>query len=405
MAQQHLEAKLADIQKTKKPLVVLVKGAGKDSSMMDIILRTSGLAILRDQATLFVLSASDQATVSMPPITESLRKAALPAISTSDLPVVLVLDASGKAIAATRGLVTAGDLQQTLTQAVSNFHAQMGTSQTAPEAPSAVPSQAGQSLDAAAVRREQPSKAPPTPATTESRPAQPAQRPAAETATQSTAQPVIASQQEQTAPPIQPAIDPNQPVQLQIYLPDGQALRSRFKGSTTLLEVLQYVSQQMPEASSSSYSIVSLHLGKEFADADQQKSLAELGVPSLTSLRLRYKQNAPGSSGGTFIEQLTQLLMKLNPMNLVRWILDLLNPQTPTSKQRKDQAAATQQETQASGSTTSRQTIVSQAAKRRTALPGKVHTVHDAEDESESDDPDGNSYWNGNSTQFDGKDK
>ena len=70
--------------------------------------------------------------------------------------------------------------------------------------------------------------------------------------------------------------------------------RARFRGSTTLLEVFQHVSQQMPEASSSSYSIVSLHLGKEFADADQHKSLAELGVPSLTSLRLRYKQNTPG---------------------------------------------------------------------------------------------------------------
>ena len=40
---------------------------------------------------------------------------------------VLVLDASGKAIAATRGLVTAGDLQQTLTQAVSKFHAQVNS--------------------------------------------------------------------------------------------------------------------------------------------------------------------------------------------------------------------------------------------------------------------------------------
>ena len=58
--------------------------------MMEMILRTSGLATLRDQATLFVLSAPDQATASMPPITESLHKAALPAISTSDLPVVLL---------------------------------------------------------------------------------------------------------------------------------------------------------------------------------------------------------------------------------------------------------------------------------------------------------------------------
>ena len=72
------------------------------------------------------------------------------------------------------------------------------------------------------------------------------------------------------------------------------SLRSKFKGCTTLLEAFQHVSQQMPKASSSSYSIVSLHLGKEFADADQHKSLAELGVPSLTSLRLRYKQNTPG---------------------------------------------------------------------------------------------------------------
>ena len=58
--------------------------------MMEMILRTSGLATLRDQATLFVLSASDQATVLMPPITESLQKAQLPPMKTLDLPVVLI---------------------------------------------------------------------------------------------------------------------------------------------------------------------------------------------------------------------------------------------------------------------------------------------------------------------------
>ncbi|DBA83536.1 TPA: hypothetical protein ACH3X2_006459 [Trebouxia sp. C0005] len=58
MAEQHLTAKIKDIKSNGKPLVVLLKGPGKDSSMMEMILRTSGLATLRDQATLFVLSAS-----------------------------------------------------------------------------------------------------------------------------------------------------------------------------------------------------------------------------------------------------------------------------------------------------------------------------------------------------------
>ena len=111
-----------------------------------------------------------------------------------------------------------------------------------------------------------------------------------------------------------------------------------------------------------------------------------------------------GSSGGTFLEQLTQLLMKLNPVNLVRWMVNLLRPQDLASRQKKDQAENEQQEAQTSGSATGRQNNVSQA-KRRAAGPGKVHTVHDTEVDSEPDDPDGNSYWNGNSTQFDGQDK
>ncbi len=62
-------------------------GPGKDSSMMEMILRTSGLATLRDQATLFVLSASEQAT-SMPPIVAALSKSSLPAVQQADLPMV-----------------------------------------------------------------------------------------------------------------------------------------------------------------------------------------------------------------------------------------------------------------------------------------------------------------------------
>ena len=62
-------------------------GPGKDSSMMEMILRTSGLATLRDQATLFVLSASEQAT-SMPAIVAALSKSSLPAVQQADLPMV-----------------------------------------------------------------------------------------------------------------------------------------------------------------------------------------------------------------------------------------------------------------------------------------------------------------------------
>lgn len=111
MAEQHLAAKIKEIDNTGKPLVLLLKGAasqatsykvrlgdqsvtsgcasgpGKDSSMMEMILRTSGLATLQDRATLFVLSAVEQAT-SMPPIVQALSKASLPGLQTTDLPVV-----------------------------------------------------------------------------------------------------------------------------------------------------------------------------------------------------------------------------------------------------------------------------------------------------------------------------
>ena len=55
--------------------------------MMEMILRTSGLATLRDQASLFVLAASDE-LVTLTPVVKALKKASLPNIQTADLPVV-----------------------------------------------------------------------------------------------------------------------------------------------------------------------------------------------------------------------------------------------------------------------------------------------------------------------------
>ena len=54
---------------------------------MEMILRTSGLATLRDQATLFVLSAPDQ-LADLPAIAQAIEKGSLPNIQKSDLPVV-----------------------------------------------------------------------------------------------------------------------------------------------------------------------------------------------------------------------------------------------------------------------------------------------------------------------------
>lgn len=112
MAEQHLEAKIKDIKNIRKPLVVLLKGTverlldaiawqdvqcmasqssgpGKDSSMMEVILRTSGLATLRDQATLFTMMAPVEVS-ELPAIALALQKAALPKIQNADLPVVMI---------------------------------------------------------------------------------------------------------------------------------------------------------------------------------------------------------------------------------------------------------------------------------------------------------------------------
>lgn len=62
-------------------------GSGNDSSMMEMILRTSGLATLRDQATLFVLSAPDQIS-DLPAIAHAIEKGSLANIQKADLPVV-----------------------------------------------------------------------------------------------------------------------------------------------------------------------------------------------------------------------------------------------------------------------------------------------------------------------------
>lgn len=106
--------------------------------------------------------------------------------------------------------------------------------------------------------------------------------------------------------------------------------------------------------------------------------------------------------------QLMQLLVTLNPVNLVNWILTQFR--NPSQDAHRDAEASQQQQqhTQqpASGHATGRQTGTSQARRRRSAVPGKVHTVHDDDGaESGSDEPDSNQYWNGNSTQFDADDQ
>ena len=72
--------------------------------------------------------------------------------------------------------------------------------------------------------------------------------------------------------------------------------RASFKGSTSLQEVCSYVNQQRPSGKSNGYRVVSLHLGKEFSQTDLSSSLAELGVQSQTSLRLRNKQASAGQT-------------------------------------------------------------------------------------------------------------
>ncbi|KAL0025857.1 hypothetical protein WJX79_007375 [Trebouxia sp. C0005] len=310
MAEQHLTAKIKDIKSNGKPLVVLLKGPGKDSSMMEMILRTSGLATLRDQATLFVLSASEQAT-SMPPIVAALSKSSLPAIQQADLPMVIVLNGEGKALSVARGLVTAGELQQSLADAVASFHPQGGS--LPPGSPH--PGSAAAPAPNAEGEEEAASSNPtPTPAPSESRQAQSTEESALTAAAPSssaasmTETPKVAAHQPQppdttTVPagvavvPKEPLVHSSQTVQLQIHLPDGQAVRGSFKGANTLQEVCHFVDQQSQATRSRDCQIVCLHPPKEFSVSDLARSLAELGVQSQTSLRLRHTQASAGSRG------------------------------------------------------------------------------------------------------------
>lgn len=106
--------------------------------------------------------------------------------------------------------------------------------------------------------------------------------------------------------------------------------------------------------------------------------------------------------------QLMQLLVTLNPVNLVNWILTQFRNRSQDAH-RDAEVSQQQQHTQqpTSGRATGRQAGTSQGVRRRSAAPGKVHTVHDDDDgaESRSDEPDSNKYWNGNSTQFDADDQ
>ena len=56
--------------------------------MMETIVRTSSLATLREQTTLFVLSTTPAEASYLQPVRDALNKASLPPLSNSDLPVV-----------------------------------------------------------------------------------------------------------------------------------------------------------------------------------------------------------------------------------------------------------------------------------------------------------------------------
>lgn len=111
---------------------------------------------------------------------------------------------------------------------------------------------------------------------------------------------------------------------------------------------------------------------------------------------------------GNLLEKLAQLLSLFNPMRVVSWLLSKVSGLGAQTTQRgREQPEPQQSEQQASGSSTARQNMYSQAIKRKNAEARKVHTVHDddADQDGQGDKPDGTSYWNGNSTKFDADDK
>lgn len=66
------------------------------------------------------------------------------------------------------------------------------------------------------------------------------------------------------------------------------------------------------------------------------------------------------------------------------------------------EAQGLNQDIRTSDSVSNQQQSTSQSLRKRTAGPGKVHGIHDSNEDKSNKEPDGNSYWNGNSTQFDG---
>lgn len=122
---------------------------------------------------------------------------------------------------------------------------------------------------------------------------------------------------------------------------------------------------------------------------------------------MAFWQSLLGAGGqGSLLDKLMQLLFSLNPVGLVSWILSKLSrPGAQYSQRDRELPAQQLSEEQASANSTARQNAYSQAMKRKNAAARKVHTVHDNDDgEGEDENPDGNSYWNGNSTKFDADD-
>ena len=77
--------------------------------------------------------------------------------------------------------------------------------------------------------------------------------------------------------------------------------RATFTGATLLQEVCSYLEQHSPDGIAPGYKLVSHHLRREFGQGDMAKSLHELGVASMTSLRLHDVQATTGKHAAELI--------------------------------------------------------------------------------------------------------
>ncbi|KAG6558024.1 hypothetical protein Mapa_000203 [Marchantia paleacea] len=232
-------------------------------------------------------------------------------------------------------------------------------------------------------------------------------------------------------PAVKTSKDKTGPFLLQIRLTNSENIRGEFEATNTLRDVKSFVDRNRTDGSKS-YSFVIPFPRKSLSNDDLDKSLTQLELgPRSTVMIVPNRMTSEGSTwscatasgssddvptpaegGGSLI---ARVLSYLNPFSYIRWGGSASNQETSGSDWEYDSVpdgAREADEREPRGDGTDEYTSpMNGAGPQRSSLNqrkgwganGNVHTLRNDDDDEVFRG--GNSYWNGNSTQFGGEDE